>query len=130
MQFMPNSTQILEDLAAAAEAYARQEHGVAIGTDNVAAADLRFELGPVAGLFLVKEKVRHVESPIIPLLPAPNFDFDQSLRLSGGLAGIRTSIRLLVAEGLAVTLGAEARLLFGDLRGAAYWLDAGAELRF
>src|SRR4029079_9039594 len=39
MQFMANSTQILEELAAAAEAHARQEHGVAIGTDNVAAAD-------------------------------------------------------------------------------------------
>src|SRR5690348_17136303 len=39
MQLMPNSTQILEDLAAAAETHARQEHGVAIGTDNVAAAD-------------------------------------------------------------------------------------------
>jgi SAM-dependent methyltransferase len=36
---MPNSSQALEELAAAAETHARQEHGVAIGADNVAAAD-------------------------------------------------------------------------------------------
>ncbi|HVE38784.1 MAG TPA: class I SAM-dependent methyltransferase [Planctomycetota bacterium] len=36
---MPKSSEVLEGLAAAAESHALQEHGVAIGVDNVAAAD-------------------------------------------------------------------------------------------
>jgi SAM-dependent methyltransferase len=39
MQLMPNSNQVLEEMAAAAESHAQREHGVAIGLDNVAAAD-------------------------------------------------------------------------------------------
>jgi SAM-dependent methyltransferase len=39
MQPMPNSSKILEDLAAAAEAHAQRDHGVTIGMDNAAAAD-------------------------------------------------------------------------------------------
>jgi SAM-dependent methyltransferase len=120
MKLMPNSREGLEGLAAAAESHAAQEHGLAIGADNVAAADRvlhaesqrldpqRVEmLSAWYGAWLGRLALRRWKAEWVGLSEAPA----PRLRLQGVIASPIDAVRRRLTQPGAPTLAAIIRQL-------------------